>query len=129
MTTYEYSTVYLPAAPVCQVYLGQAGSEPTSGPFDALLDTGSDITVIPLAYLREVKAKRISRGRARSMWGDARTVDIYLVAFALDQLRFSALQVLAEADGQEIVVGRAVLNRLKILLDGPAALLEIIAKV
>lgn len=126
MTFYDYSADYSPIAPICQIYLGQGGSQPNLGPLTALIDTGSDMTVIPITYLQAVEAKRISRGRARSMWGDSRTVDIYVVALALDNLRVAALQVLADAQGDEIVLGRPVLNRLKIVLDGPAALIKIV---
>jgi hypothetical protein len=68
----------------------------------------------------------VSRGRARSLWGDARTVDVYAVALALDGLRVAALQALADDQGQEIVLGRILLSRLKIVLDGPAAITEIV---
>jgi len=80
MSFYDYNADYTPAMPVCQVYLGLAGSEPELGPLEAVLDTGADITVIPTEVLREIGARRVSRGRARSLWGDARTVDVYAAA-------------------------------------------------
>lgn len=126
MSFYSYSTNYTPAMPVCQVYLGPGGGEPVLGPLEAILDTGADIAVIPRRYLRQVGAKWVSRGRARSLWGDARAVDVYAVALALDGLRVTALRVLADDQGDEIVLGRMVLNRLKIVLDGPAAMVEIV---
>ena len=125
MTFHEYSSAYFPVAPVCQIYLGEGGGQPTLGPFEALIDTGSDMTVIPTDYLHQARAKRISRGQARSMWGDSRTVDIYVVSLGLDDLRITTLQVLADDQGNEIVLGRLVLNRLRIILDGPASLTEI----
>jgi len=126
MNEYEYSSAYQPAAPVCDIYLGQPGHKATLGPLQALMDTGSDMTVIPLSYLRQVAAKRISQGQARSMWGDSRQVEIYMVAFALNTLHISTLQVLADDTTDEIVIGRGVLNRLKLVLDGPSAMTHII---
>jgi predicted aspartyl protease len=126
MSFYEYSANYVPAMPICQIYLGPINKEPTFGPFEALLDTGADVAVIPLKYLRQVRAKRTSQGRARSVWGDSQMVSVYTVSLALNGLRFQALEVLADADGDEIILGRFVLNRLKIVLDGPAAFVEIV---
>ncbi|MBE7471440.1 MAG: hypothetical protein DPW09_44645 [Anaerolineae bacterium] len=102
------------------------GGETRLGPLEAVVDTGADITVIPIHYLRQIKAKRISRGKARSLWGDARMVDIYAVTLAVNGLQVAALQALADDQGEEIVLGRQVLNRLKIVLDGPAAVMEIV---
>jgi hypothetical protein len=48
MSFFEYSSDYVPPMPVCQIFLGQSGKEPTEGPFEALIDTGADLTVIPL---------------------------------------------------------------------------------
>lgn len=126
MSFYEYSANYSPAMPVCMVYIGAGGAPPTLGPFTAIIDTGADITVIPLPYLQQVNAKRISRGRARSLWGDLKIVDVYSVALNLDGLKFAALRVLADDAGEEIILGRFVLNRLKVTLDGPSALTEIV---
>ena len=126
MSVYEYSSNYYPLAPICQIYLGLGGSQPTLGPLEALMDTGSDMSIIPIDLLKQIGAKRISRGRARSVWGDARSVDIYIIALALEDLQISTLQVLADDQGHEIVIGRPVLNRLKMILDGPAAQIEIV---
>ena len=126
MSFHEYSAAYRPPMPTCYVSLGLAGSEATSGPFEALLDTGSDVSVVPYATLQKLGSRPVSRGRARSLWGDSRRVDVHVVALSLDGLRFGALQVLADEQGEEIILGRFVLNRLKIVLDGPAGMVEIV---
>ena len=126
MSFYEYSSDYSPAMPVCEIYLGSVGDEPTFGPLEAILDYGADEVVVPTRYLRQIRAKRMSRARARSVWGDVKSVDLYLVSFALNGLRFNALRVLADNNGDEIIIGRFVLNRLKAVLDGPAAMVEIV---
>lgn len=128
MSFHEYSGAYSPAMPVCQIYLGSGGDEPNYGPFEALLDTGADVSVIRTGYLDLVGASRVNRRRARSVWGASRSVDVYAVALAVNGLRFTALQVLADDVGDEIILGRTVLNRLKITFDGPAATTEIISE-
>ena len=127
MGFYEYSSDYSPAMPICEIYLGLVGNEPTFGPLEAILDSGADEVVVPTRYLRKIGAKRMSRARARSVWGDTKQVDLYLVSLSLNGLRFNALRVLADNRGDEIIIGRFVLNRLKIILDGPAAMVEIVA--
>jgi hypothetical protein len=42
------------------------------------------------------------------------------------QYRFAAIQVVGDEVGDEIILGRNVLNRLRLLLDGPAAMLEVL---
>ena len=126
MGFYDYSADYVPPMPVCQIFLGPGGGEPTIGPLEAVIDTGADVTVIPTKHLRQVGAKRVSQGRARSLWGDSRAVDVYAVTLTLNGLRIAALQALADNRGSEIVLGRIVINRLKIVLDGPAAITEIV---
>ena len=126
MNFYEYSVRYNPPIPICELFLGPAGYESTFGPLEAIIDTGADITVVPMEYLHQIGAKRISRGRARSLWGDARDVNVYAISLRLNGLQFAALQVLADDLGDEIVVGRTVLNRLKVVLDGPAMITEMV---
>jgi predicted aspartyl protease len=126
MGFYDYSADYIPPMPVCQVFLGPGGGETILGPLEAVIDTGADVTVIPLEYLRQVGAKRVSQGRAHSLWGDSRIVDVYAVTLTLNGLHIAALRTLADNQRNEIVLGRFVLNRLKIVLDGPAAITEIV---
>lgn len=125
MATYDYNVDYVPAAPVCQIYLGPGGGEATFGPYGALIDSGADISIIPMSYLRRISAPLIGRDRARSVWGDSRSVGVYAVSFKLEGLQIKTLRVLADEQGDEIVIGRTVLNRLKIILDGWASVVDI----
>jgi hypothetical protein len=77
MSVYAYSVAQMPPIPVCTIYLGVGGEEPEMGPLEAIIDTGADISVIPLGYLRQLRAHPISHGTARGIWGDRRTVRIY----------------------------------------------------
>ena len=55
MSHYPYSTEYLPAAPVMEIRLGAPGMEPSSGFLEALVDTGADATIVPIAHLDKSK--------------------------------------------------------------------------
>jgi hypothetical protein len=65
----------------------------------------------------------------RSHWGEHRSVSIYSVALEVDGHRFSAMWVVGDELGNEVVLGRNVLNRLRLLLDGPAAMTEVLEDV
>ncbi len=126
MAVYDYDVDYAPPAPVCQIYLGPGGDEANYGPYKALIDTGADISILPMDYLRQIGAPQVGRDRARSVWGDARSVGVYAVSFKLEGLHIRALRVLADEQGDEIVLGRTVLNRLRIVLDGWASVTDIL---
>jgi len=44
----------------------------------------------------------------------------------IEDIRLPAVEVVGDEQGEEIVLGRNVLNRLRLLLDGPAGQLEIL---
>jgi predicted aspartyl protease len=129
MSHYLYSSDYFPAAPVTEIRLGAAGTKPVLGPFVALIDTGSDATAIPLAYLRQVGATKVDQAIIRSQWGERRHVNLYSVAIQIDQHYFPAVWVVGDTLSDELILGRNLLNRLLLLLDGPAATTEVLAEV
>ncbi len=126
MSTYTYSVAYTPPMPVCTLHLGAGGEEAVMGPLEAIIDTGADITIVPQRYLQQLGVRPISQGTARSVWGDRRVVFVYAVSLRLERLHIRALQVLADPESDEIVLGRNVLNRLHLVLDGPANVIEIV---
>lgn len=67
MSLHTYNADYIPAMPVCVVYLGVGGEEPQLGPLEALIDTGantfSNSVCIPL-----VMAQRAAYGATAEQW-------------------------------------------------------------
>jgi len=78
--------------------------------------------------LRQVRAKKVDRAILRSQWGERHLVSLYAVAIEINRHRFAAVWVVGDELGNEIVIGRNVLNRLRLLLDGPAAMTEVISE-
>ena len=128
MSYYPYSSKYYPAIPTLELYLGRPGEEPELGPSEAIVDTGADGTLIPIAYLRQIKARLVDQGIVRSHWGEQRAVPVYSVAMKMKEHRFAAIWVVGDDQGDEIILGRNVLNRLRLLLDGPAAMTEVLER-
>jgi predicted aspartyl protease len=126
MSHYAYSSQHFPAAPVVDIGLGAPGTTPTLGPLKAFVDTGADATLIPTEYLRQVGARKVDQAVLRSQWGERHPVSLYAVAMEISQHHFAAAWVVGDEVGSEVVLGRNVLNRLRLLLDGPAAMTKVL---
>jgi len=96
MSRYPYSSEYLPAAPVVEIRLGAPGTESSSDLMKAFVDSGADATMVPMAQLRQVRAKKVDRAALRSQWGERRAVTLYAVALEINQYHFSAIRVVGD---------------------------------
>lgn len=86
----------------------------------ALLDTGSDGTLVPLYLLRDIRAPMLQEARMRSHWGEWRTVGLFLVEMTIGALTFAGVLVVGDDQGDEIILGRNILNKIRLELDGPS---------
>jgi predicted aspartyl protease len=125
MSNYPYDTMYDPPIPVCEITLTTPATDRRVG-LRAIIDTGADGTIIPVRYLRDIEARRAFETNLRSQWGEQRTVFLYLVDLTISKLTLSAVYVVGDEMGEEIVLGRNVLNRLRLLLDGPEAVMALL---
>jgi len=125
MTEFPYDTSCDPALPICGVVL-TAISTGRRVKLIATIDTGADGTIIPVRYLQEIGARRAFETGLRSQWGERRTVFLYLVDMQIDELALPGVYVVGDELGEEAVLGRNVLNQLRLLLDGPAALTRLL---
>ena len=121
---YPYDVRYRPPFPVMRVVLHNAEEGLRTEPENALLDTGSDGSLVPIAYLRQILAPVVTDTNIRSHWGEWRPAQLFVVDVELDGLKLPGLFVVGDEIGSEIVLGRNVLNKLRLILDGPAHLTE-----
>lgn len=93
----------------------------------ALVDSGADATIIPTHLLQQAGVEQV--GRARMRWGphSVQIYDVYLAVIEIGSETIPGIRVLADAQHEEIVLGRDVLNQLKITLNGPAHVVEVAA--
>ena len=117
---FKYSRDYYPPAPTAEVTFITAAESLRAGPFVAVVDSGADGTIVPITYLNEIQASPTVEMTLRSQWGERRRVLLYLVDVQLGEITLPGIEVVGDELSDEIVVGRDVLNRLRILLDGPA---------
>lgn len=123
-----YNHDYTPPAPTVEIWLAAPGEALTVGPIEAFIDSGADVTFIPRQQLRPLRVKALRRRTLRSQWGERRPVDVYSVEIGIgDNLRLSWVEAVADDIGSELVLGRSALNKLRVLLDGPRATVEISA--
>jgi len=124
---YPYDVGYEPPFPAVRVVLSNSEEGVRTGEENALLDTGSDGSLVPIAYLRQILAPALADTRIRSHWGEWRSVQLFMVDLEVGNLRLPGIFVIGDDQGGEIVLGRNVINKLRLLLDGPASLTSILA--
>lgn len=124
--TFDYDSSYPagPALPVVEFQLRAIGSDEGVS-LTALVDSGADATILPISSLEQAKVEQI--GRARMRWGPhiSGNYGVYLAAIQIGPHTIFGVRVLADIQDSEAILGRDVLNHLKIILNGPAQVVEI----
>ena len=119
MNLYPYLTDYFPPIPAIEISLGYPDEALRMGPLPAIVDTGADGTLIPQALIDDLAAPFIDDMRIRSHWGEWRSVQLFTLDIGIGEFRLSAIEVAGDEEGDEIILGRNVLNKLRLHLNGP----------
>ena len=122
---YSYTTTYHPAFPSLPIILRNNEAELSSEEATALLDTGSDGSIVPIEQLRAILAPVVTEARIRSHWGEWRTVQLFAVDVQVGLITISGLFVVGDDEGNEIILGRDFLNKLRVVLDGLSQFTEL----
>ncbi len=121
-----YATNKFPPVPILHISLSAPGESAQTELAPALIDTGSDFTLVPEKWLRDLDAPRSRPARVRGLWSAYREVTLFLVDIHLEIGTLPGVEVVRvmKSEGifenEEIVLGRNVLNLLILLLEGPA---------
>ncbi len=126
MNSYPYSQRYAPPMPAIEVALGAPETGCSLGPLTAILDTGADISIVPREYLVQLRAPVVGGGHLRSPWGERQPVKIYELDLCVAGQVLSQVEVAADPQAREVLLGRDVLNMLNLQLDGPAETVTIL---
>ena len=125
MTEVPYSRHLTPPAPVLDVTIQTFEAEHRIQ-VNALVDTGADATIVPLQLLQTIAAQPAFTSILRSPWGEKRQVLLYLVDIGIAEITLPGLYVVGDEAGDDVILGRDALNRLRLLLDGPAQILQVL---
>ena len=104
-----------PPGPVVPLRLGPPGSEDTTL-LRALVDTGADCTLVPLEVARALRLPVVDEVSIEGLGGEARRALVHAA-----RAEFGGVSCLARvvAFGRESILGRDLLNRTTVCLDGP----------
>jgi predicted aspartyl protease len=124
---FPYDTGYDPPAPTVDIRLAVPEGSFVVGPVPAFVDTGADATILPYAHMRRLSVPMDNRKFLRSAWGERRVVDVYVLDVGIEEVRLPLVEIVADEQGDEVILGRNVLNRLTVLLDGPKQEIKILS--
>ncbi len=117
--TYEYASEYDPPMPIVELKLAlEADGE--SQTLKAIVDSGADATMIPMRFLKQINASPNSRKWMRGVAGGRYKVSLYTVSIQLGNHQMYT-SVVGDPINDEVILGRDVLNRLVVTLDGMAS--------
>ncbi|MSQ40586.1 MAG: hypothetical protein EXR55_02770 [Dehalococcoidia bacterium] len=120
---YPYDVSFRPPAPVVPVQVGVPGSQ---SPIDlrALLDSGADVSVVPTEVVERLQLRRVDVIHVQGFGGEATETWVYAAQFALNQNYEWIGRAIPWAEPYAIL-GRGVMNHLRITLDGPGQITTI----
>lgn len=122
MTRVRFDDNYDPPAPVLPVRVG--GIDPTSPTalLRMLVDTGADCSLIPARLARSLRLPYVDKIEVQGVGGNVRSARVYAARIRLGPLR---LVTRMAAFGDEALLGRDLLNRLSLHIDGRAGTISI----
>jgi predicted aspartyl protease len=126
--SYTYARQAAFPFPVLPVRLYRAEGAAITPVINAQIDTGAEITIVPAKYLSQVEDDFLQTVRLRSHWGEPRPFRMYVVDLLIGTERLAAVEVVAENQGNEILLGRNILNKTILLLDGPSELTDLLLR-
>ncbi len=113
----HYSPRLDPPAPILEIQVENPFQKELRRTASAVLDIGSDITAIPQFLLRALKLKDSSKVSMTGIDGMTLQHNAYLVNLTVEGFPFERLEVI-DWRGDEVLLGRDVLNEFEITLDG-----------
>ena len=116
----DYDFLVFPPAPKLEIRLIAQPHGVASSPLLAFVDTGADATIVPLPIVRQLQAGVVTLKTVRGYTGGRRTVRTYLVDIEVGSFTLPGVEIVGDDATDEVLLGRDVLNRLRLLLDGPA---------
>lgn len=117
-SAYQHAGYHLPI-PVLSVRFRRLAETTATESYQAIVDTGADMTIAPAEILLNLQAQDIQETNLISQWGDVHQVVLYLVDLEVGDQLFPGVMVAGDDTTDEVILGRNLLNMLPLFLDGP----------
>lgn len=115
--SYKFNEAFEPPAPYCSILI-ETFDGSRQATLEALLDTGSDISFVPLNVARRLGLRYLGTGRAEGIGGERVARHIFQAFFSLEREASRETNMMAWNEDLALL-GRDVLNQYHITLDGP----------
>jgi hypothetical protein len=123
---YNYNRQVSPPAPFVYVTVARPHEPDTAiSNLPAQLDTAADFSAIPAGLVERLQLVQLDDAPIAGFGGHVTLAPIYLVELGVQPFGAEIVRVLADREEPFVLLGRDVLNRYKILLDGPQLIFEI----
>lgn len=116
---------YDPPAPVIEVVFSPPveGAQRREVPAQALIDSGADGTCIPQRIADELGLQHVDETDVQGITGPRERAPVYAASVRIEGI--GKFIVRASAVGGEVLLGRDIINRWRLLLDGPNKVFDI----
>jgi predicted aspartyl protease len=114
-----YLAAYTPPIPALEIALRLPEGRRLE-PVTALVDTGADATIVPIRFIQQLGIRSVETAFVRTPWDERRPVEIYILDIQTEGITLPGVDVVGDEVGHELILGRNVLNKLILLLNGPA---------
>jgi predicted aspartyl protease len=121
MTRVSFDDSYEPPAPVLPVRVGGLEDHDPAAMLRMLVDTGADCTLIPLKIAKSLRLPMVDKVSIQGVGGKTQQASVHAARVRVGKLRVLARVV---ALGDEALLGRDVLNRMVVQLDGPGQTID-----
>jgi hypothetical protein len=81
---------------------------------------------VPIDVVRQLRAGVVTLKTLRGYTGGRRSVRTYLVDVEVGPFTLPGIEIVGDEAADEILLGRDVLNKLRVLLDGPARQIHVL---
>ena len=119
MTRYQYNRQVDPPAPYVHVKISRADGSGASATIPALVDSGADKTVVPQSLVEELNLPQAGVTETVGLNHVGSMMAMYVIQIGIHEMAPIITEVIGAPGEQYALLGRDVLNRHRITLDGP----------
>jgi len=125
MTRYNDNQQMSPPAPFVPVLIGPPSDDSVARELPAQLDCAADRSVIPWSVVEALALPQLDELPVLGFGGHLTTAATFLIDLAVRGFPAVTVEVFGNRDEPFVILGRDVMNRFRVVLDGPRLVLEL----